>query len=122
MIITICGSRKFANEIEEWKDRLKESPNMSCSVLMMEEIEKGDLTSENKSEIMNIHFLKIRMSDAILVVNKDGYIGNNVWMEIGIAYSLGKAIYVIEPKNMNDELVAIGAKMVLEVGIDVRKC
>jgi len=42
------------------------------------------------------HFQKIRKSDAIFVLNKDGYAGVSTNMEIGYAAALDKRIYFFE--------------------------
>lgn len=46
-----------------------------------------------------MHFKKIEWSDAVLVLNYDkndiaNYIGGNTFLEIGIAFYLGKKIYL----------------------------
>lgn len=52
-----------------------------------------------KAYLMRRHFHEIERADAILVVNEckkgiDGYIGGNVLMEMGIAFYLGKRIFL----------------------------
>ena len=47
-----------------------------------------------------MHFQKIRESDAILIVNQEkkgvkGYIGGAVFLEMGVAYFLGKKIFLL---------------------------
>lgn len=56
---------------------------------------------EKKKAIMT-HFQKIEWSDAVLVLNYDkkgiaGYIGGNTLMEMGVAFYLGKPIYLLNP-------------------------
>ena len=54
-----------------------------------------DKNSLPKNEILllsRIHQEKIKISDAILVINKDGYIGNVTRNEIEFAKSLNKEI------------------------------
>ena len=48
------------------------------------------------------HFRKIEPADAILVLNYDKkgiqyYIGGNTFLEMGLAYWLGKTIYLLNP-------------------------
>ena len=52
-----------------------------------------------KSELMRKHLEKVRNADAILVVNLDrkgieGYIGGNTLIEMGVAFFLGKKIFL----------------------------
>ncbi len=48
------------------------------------------------------HFRKIELADAILVLNYDkkgiaNYIGGNTFLEIGLAFWLGKKVYLLNP-------------------------
>jgi hypothetical protein len=52
-----------------------------------------------KTKLIDKHIKRIENSDAILVLNFDkdkrkGYIGGNTFLEMGIAYYLGKKIFV----------------------------
>jgi nucleoside 2-deoxyribosyltransferase len=58
------------------------------------------LVAEKKYDFIREHFKKIESADAVLVVNPahhgiDGYIGGNTFLEMGIAFYLGKPIYVL---------------------------
>ena len=79
-IITICTSYKFSNEAIECYIVL--FPAMGCS-------------EHNKEWYMSMHFEKIKMSNAIFVVNVGGYIGESVSEEIAYAKSNNiKVIYL----------------------------
>lgn len=61
---------------------------------------KDSSTFKRKTYLMRNHFNKIAKGDAILVVNDEkrgiqGYIGANVLMEMGLAFHLGKPIYIL---------------------------
>ena len=67
-----------------------------------EEKEEIKLQQKFNNDAINEHFKLIENSDAILVLNyeKNGvanYIGGNAFLEIGLAYYLKKAIYLINP-------------------------
>ena len=56
--------------------------------------------AEAKSAFIDEHLGKIRVSDAILVVNLpkrevDGYVGANTLMEMAFAYALGRKVFVL---------------------------
>ena len=53
---------------------------------------KDDYTKEEALMLDKVHKERIRISDAILVVNVDGYIGNSTRSEIEFAKSLNKEI------------------------------
>lgn len=87
-IITICTSYKFRNEAIECYKKLTDMgyivlfPAMGC-------------IKHDKEWYMNMHFEKIKMSNAIFVVNVGGYIGESVREEIVFAKSNNiKVIYL----------------------------
>ena len=53
---------------------------------------KDDFTEEEALTLEKIHKERIKLTDAILVVNVDGYIGNSTKNEIEFAKSLDKEI------------------------------
>lgn len=68
-----------------------------------------------KAELIKGHFDKIAQGDAILVLNYkkndiDNYIGGNVLMEMGIAFHLGKPIFILNdpPENSSFEEEILG--------------
>lgn len=55
-----------------------------------------DLTQYEKNLLSELHRIKIDLSDAIFVVNVDGYIGESVKKEIEYAKEKGKEIIYLE--------------------------
>jgi len=60
------------------------------------------LRAEEKYDFIRQHFSTIKKADAILVVNPEhrgikGYIGGNTFLEMGVAFFLGKIIYLLYP-------------------------
>ena len=91
-VITICGSYIFKKEMIDISEKLTLEGN--C-VLMPNELSKSnkdDYSQEEALMIDKMHKEKIKLSDAILVVNVDGYIGNSTKSEIEYAKSLNKDI------------------------------
>jgi len=121
MKITICGSATFINEMEAVAEQLKnlEHEVKGMPVKFVDEDGKLWQTSDyqkfkkslpfDKPEFLNNHhqrlrehFDKVAWSDAILVTNYDkngmaNYIGPNTLMEMGLAFYLGKKIYLLNP-------------------------
>lgn len=60
------------------------------------------MTTEQKIELDNLHRMKIDMSDAIYVINKDGYIGESTYGEIDWAKKHNKEIYFMEDINQEE--------------------
>ena len=61
-------------------------------------IYSNDKFSDNEQSILaDLHYKKIDISDAIYVVNVDGYIGSSTGKEVEYAKKLGKEIMYLEP-------------------------
>ena len=91
-IITLCGSTKFKEEILAWNRVL----TLEGAIVLMPGVfaHSGDyITDQEKEELDRLHKRKIAMSDAIVVVNPNGYIGNSTREEIGFAKALGLKIF-----------------------------
>ena len=58
--------------------------------------DEGKVLSEEKKQLDNLHKDKILISDAIYVVNKDGYIGDSTKSEIEYATKQGKKVNYLE--------------------------
>ena len=91
-IITVCGSYKFKKEMTEITEKMTLKGN--C-MITPNELAKTDKEAYTKEEILMIdkmHKEKIKISDAILVVNVNGYIGNSTKNEIEYAKNNGKEV------------------------------
>ena len=89
-IITVCGSYKFKKEMTEITEKMTLKGN--C-MITPNELTKTDKNAYTEDEILmmdKMHKEKIKLSDAILVVNVNGYIGNSTNSEIEYAKSLNK--------------------------------
>ncbi len=97
-IITICGSLKFKEEM--LKIALDKELDGDCVItpIFPSENDKRILTSEQIKIFNNMHKEKIKISDAILVVNVNGYIGDTTKSEIEYAKELNKEIIYLEEK------------------------
>lgn len=63
---------------------------------------QGDHIAEQEgvAEILDcVHFEKIRMADEVLVINCEGYIGEQTRREIEFAESLGKSVVYLESER-----------------------
>jgi len=139
MRITLCSSAHFAQESQKIKKRLEKKgieaflypqtvklKNKTIPVSEFYVMRKKKLTEEllaTKKQLMDEHISKIRSSDAVLILNFDkpknpGYIGGNTFLEMGIAYSLGKKVFVWKkpPKSLSyyEEIMAIHPTIIEE--------
>ena len=89
--ITLCGSLKFQKEMMIVAEELALDGN--CILTPTYPVIKNiEITEEQFEKLKEAHFKRIELSDAILVVNVNNYIGNSTNLEINYAKKLGKEI------------------------------
>ena len=121
MKITICGSAVFVKEMEAVAGQLEKLGHKVKSMPVKFVDGDGKVWNtldydkfkkslpfdkpeflNNHHERIREHFDKVEWSDTILVTNYDkngvaNYIGPNTLMEMGVAFHLGKKIYLLNP-------------------------
>jgi hypothetical protein len=96
-VITLCGSTKFKELFIAEAKRLTLEGNIVISVgLFGHSGDKEAFDFNTKEMLDDIHKEKIRMSDAIYVINPNGYIGESTMNEIKYAILLNKEIIYLE--------------------------
>lgn len=107
MIITLCGSTRFKDEFLKIQRDLTLQGHIVLSVGLFAHADNEELTPEDKIRLDNLHKEKINMSDAIFVINKDGYIGESTYSEVDWANRMKKEVYFLEkPEGMEEEVPA----------------
>jgi len=114
MKITICGSMKFFQEMRVVKKKLE---NLGHTVLVPKDLDIENnipveaqqhlstdelIAAKIEYDFIRDHFKKINEADAILVLNYEkkgipNYIGGNTFLEMGLAFWLGKKIFLLHP-------------------------
>ena len=90
-IITLCGSLKFKKEMMTIAEKM--ALDGYCVLTPVYPVsEKMERTKEQLIKLKDAHFKRIELSDAILVINVDNYIGDSTNLEIDYAKKLGKEI------------------------------
>ena len=122
MTITLCGSIKFFEKMQEIEAALKRlghsvfMPIKAAGVDYWSEDNTGRVEAKKKFDFIAEHMNKIERSDAILVANFtkgdiENYIGANTFIEIGFAHYRKKKIYFLNPlPNQNyilDEILTV---------------
>jgi hypothetical protein len=98
MIITICGSTRFKDQILE----VAEGLTLDGHIVMMPTVFRHDdpnLTTEMRIRLENQHREMINKSDAIFVVNVDKYIGEATYSMLDWATRMKKEVYFLEEIN-----------------------
>ncbi|MDD5341732.1 MAG: hypothetical protein PHI73_00105 [Patescibacteria group bacterium] len=132
MIITICGSATFAEEMGKAAEHLKKKGHEIYvpDPLVTEEWYQKNNGRENllamKPVWTKFHFKRIESSDAILIINHEkkgikGYFGSNTLMELSVAIFLQKKIFLLNPIHEDhphyEELIAVDS-VVLHGNLD----
>lgn len=92
-IVCLIGSTRF-KETYEYVNRaetLKGNIVLSCGVF-----DHTGLTEQQRYDLNELHLRKIDMSDVVLVLNVNGYIGNGTRREIDYSLKAGKNIMYLE--------------------------
>ena len=90
-IVTLCGSLKFQKEMMTIAEKM--ALEGYCILTPVYQIlENVERTEKQLMKLKEEHFKRIELSDAILVVNVNEYIGNSTNLEIEYAKKLGKEI------------------------------
>ncbi len=99
-VAAICGSMRFTNEMLKLQEKLS---HQGVIVLLPCFSPEGDthrnLPKETKAMFAEMHFKRIYMSDYIVVVNPEGYIGESTRAEIEYANKIGVGIVYTYDKS-----------------------
>ena len=90
-IITLCGSLKFQKEMMIVAEKIALEGNCIFTPVYTV-IENCERAEEQMKRLKEAHFKKIELSDAILVINKNNYIGDSTKLEIEYAKKIKKEI------------------------------
>ena len=100
-IITLCGSMKFQKEMMEVAQKL--ALEGKCVLTPVYQVLKNNkITEEQLIKLKQEHFKRIELSDTILVINVNNYIGNSTDLEIEYAKELGKKVIYYTDYINND--------------------
>jgi predicted house-cleaning noncanonical NTP pyrophosphatase (MazG superfamily) len=104
-IITVCGSMKFIEEMKFYTEKLELEGNCVLSVIYGTKNNES-YTPEEVNFFQIGHLKRIDLSDAIFVVNKNGYIGEAVKNEIEYAKRKNKEVIYLENNNMENKIIS----------------
>ena len=90
-VVTICGSMRFEDQMKRIAFELETKKEM-CVIQCVYDVDNKTLSEKDIESLNNTHMKKIEISDAIYVVDIDGYVGEQVQKEIEYAKVLGKEV------------------------------
>jgi hypothetical protein len=92
-IVTLCGSTKFKSSFEQANLLLTFANKIVLQPGCFAHADNITITYEQKIALDKLHFEKIDLSDCILVINENQYIGSSTRNEINYAVKTNKPIY-----------------------------
>ena len=97
-VITICGSMRYSKEMMKIAEELELKDGYAV-IQCVYNVDGQKYEGIDASILDKIHRKKIDISDAIYVVNIDGYIGHSTRNEIEYAKNNGKEVIYHESIN-----------------------
>ena len=94
-VITLCGSARFKDEFRKQEQILSLEGYIVLSPIFFDDI-KTKLERTKLEMLKLMHYRRIDLSDEILVINKNGYIGESTKKEIDYARNHSKIVNFIE--------------------------
>lgn len=90
-VVTLCGSLKFKNDMM----KIAEEMSLEGYCVLTPVYLLSDNLAITKKQIINLkeqHLKRIELSDSVIVINKNDYIGESTKLEIEYAKNLEKEI------------------------------
>lgn len=116
-IVTLCGSTRFFKEFQRanYEETMKGHIVLSVGFFghaKEAHDEAEGCTADQKEQLDQLHFDKIRMSHEVLILNKGGYVGESTKNELALAILLNRKVRWLEPeageKFLEDHAHAFG--------------
>ena len=102
-LVTLCGSTRFKKEFEEVNRILELNDWVVLTVASYYHSERNESLrkwiEQNKKQLDRLHLSKIELSQAIVVIDVNSYIGKSTSAEIRHAKKLDKPIYYWSDKS-----------------------
>lgn len=98
--ICLCGSSRFVADFKATELELTLSGHLVLTILVM--FDKGELPERIWDNVNAAHLRKIDACDEVLIINRDGYVGEATAREIEYAHTKGKPVKYKWAKHPND--------------------
>jgi hypothetical protein len=102
-IVCLCGSTRFWREFQEVNLQETLAGNIVLSIANVSSSDTelfAGLSEQEREHIVKtldeLHFRKIELADEVLIINKEGYMGESTKRELEYAQHLGKVIRWLE--------------------------
>jgi hypothetical protein len=111
IIVCLCGSTRFWREFQQinLQETLAGKIVLSIANVASSDAELfAGLSEQERKHVVKtldeLYFRKIELADEVLIINKEGYVGEFTKRELEYAQCLGKVIRWLEPNQENATL------------------
>lgn len=104
LVVTLCGSARFERWFKVWNEALTLAGHavFTLTAFPSDKGSKEWYTPEAKEAFDKAYKLKILRSDAVVLLNVFGYVGQSTLSETVYARRHGKAIYALESRGRGE--------------------
>jgi hypothetical protein len=102
-IVTLCGSTKFKKSFDLMNFILTLNGVMVLQPGCYAHADNIIITAEEKEKLDILHFKKIDISNVIIIINENNYIGESTQKEINYTIQNNKIIYYMFKQNIIEE-------------------
>lgn len=96
--VTLCGSHRFYDDFIRIKNDIEKDGNTHVFIPeIFQFVDPSKLNEKTHQRLDELHQAKMHMSDYVLIVNKDGYIGNDTQKEIDWCKANNIKLKYLEP-------------------------
>lgn len=106
-IITLCGSMKNKDVIDEWANKLVNAGYIVLRPMRRDPSSKSE-TLVDIDNLLACHKWKMDHADIIVVINPDGYFGMDTAGEIVYATRAEKPVYFLDPPSVQAKSALYG--------------
>lgn len=100
MIVVVCGSARYEGLFREWLHRLVLLGHSPIGLSSYPSDRVGNREDEHEKNLLDLAYLEhIARGDAVLVLNKDGYLGFSTKREVAWARRHQKLVYWLEVEH-----------------------
>lgn len=103
LVVTLCGSTRFQQAFRETAMALAEKGIVSMGLTVSPPVPTVQLDKDFKETLDLLHMAKIVHSDAVVVLNVCGYIGDSTLRELSFAERIDRPVFYLEgggPQNV----------------------
>lgn len=98
-VICLCGSTKFKDVFLEIKTLCMDLGAIVLTPEVYGHSDELDFSTIQAEILRELHYFKIGLSDYVIIINIDGYIGESTLDEIDFANEVEVPVYYLEENN-----------------------